>query len=74
MGMKNALAAIAFLAFSHVAAAQQAPSPAAKVEDVAWLQGYWEGEGMGGRIEDMWMPPRDGTSREEVLRFKRRAL
>ena len=38
-----------------------APSPPAKIEAMAWLAGYWEGEGMGGRIEDIWMPPRDGV-------------
>jgi hypothetical protein len=42
------------------ALAQQVP-PAATIADVAWLQGYWEGEGMGGSVEDIWMPPRAGV-------------
>jgi len=36
-------------------------SPPAKIDAMAWLAGYWEGEGMGGKIEDIWMPPRDGV-------------
>ena len=50
-------ATLVLWSFSHFALAQ-AP---AKIEAMAWLQGYWEGEGMGGKIEDTWMPPRDGV-------------
>ena len=28
---------------------------------MAWLAGYWEGEGLGGQMEDIWMPPRNGV-------------
>jgi hypothetical protein len=67
MKMKIACATLLWLAFSHFAAAQSPPaptpppSPAARVDQVAWLAGYWEGDGMGGKIEDFWMPPRDGV-------------
>jgi hypothetical protein len=62
------LAAIAAL-FIHFAAQATSPpppppappSPPAKIESMAWLAGYWEGEGLGGRMEDIWMPPRDGV-------------
>ena len=27
------------------------------IEDFAFMSGYWRGEGMGGRSEEMWMPP-----------------
>ena len=37
------------------------PSPPAKIADVAWLQGYWQGEGMGGTTEDVWFPPKAGV-------------
>lgn len=40
---------------------QESPAPAAKVEQVAWMQGYWEGQGLGGTIEDLWGPPRAGV-------------
>jgi hypothetical protein len=43
-----------------MAAAQPAPPPA-KIDAMAWLAGYWEGEGLGGTMEDIWMPPRDGV-------------
>jgi uncharacterized protein DUF6265 len=38
-----------------------APSPPAKIADVAWLQGYWVGEGLGGQVEDVWFPPKAGV-------------
>lgn len=39
----------------------KAPSPAARIADVAWLAGYWKGEGLGGEVEDVWLPPRSGV-------------
>ena len=42
------------------APAKAAPVPA-KLADVAWLVGYWEGEGLGGTIEDVWLPPKKGV-------------
>ena len=56
--MRLALAAFAFL-LSCAASAQTAVP--ARIADAAWLTGYWEGEGMGGRIEDIWMPPSAGV-------------
>ena len=47
-------------AFAFPAWAQDA-SPPATLADLTWLQGYWEGEGMGGTVEDTWMPPRAGV-------------
>ena len=41
--------------------AARAPSPPARVGDVAWLTGYWVGEGMGGELEDVWLPPKAGV-------------
>ena len=32
-------------------------SPAAKVGDLAWLQGRWVGAGLGGTVEEVWTPP-----------------
>ena len=34
-----------------------ASSPSAQIEDVAWLAGYWRGEGLGGESEEMWGQP-----------------
>ena len=60
--MKAFRAIIACAAFvASVTAAQQSSPPAAKVEQMAWLAGYWEGEGLGGTMEDIWMPPKDGV-------------
>ena len=39
----------------------QGTAPPAKIADVAWLQGYWSGEGFGGALEEVWMPPRSGV-------------
>jgi len=59
MRMIRAIIACVVLA-ALPALAQQVP-PAATIADVAWLQGYWEGEGLGGQLEDIWMPPRNGV-------------
>ncbi|MEM8996433.1 MAG: DUF6265 family protein [Acidobacteriota bacterium] len=34
-----------------------ASSPAASIDDVAWLGGYWRGEGLGGHVEELWGAP-----------------
>lgn len=52
------------LAWSSVAAAQNtrslppgAPSPAASIDDLAWLIGHWQGEGLGGQSFETISPP-----------------
>jgi hypothetical protein len=57
--MRRLLAA-ALLCLALPAAAQY-PAPAARIADVAWLQGYWVGEGLGGSVEDVWLPPKAGV-------------
>jgi len=32
-------------------------SPAANLEAVSWIQGYWKGEAFGGITEEFWSPP-----------------
>lgn len=60
--MRIALAALlAASTFTFAQAPAPAPPPPAKIDAMAWLAGYWEGEGLGGKIEDIWMPPRDGV-------------
>jgi hypothetical protein len=52
----------AFLVFACCAFEAVAQGgPAARVEQMAWLQGYWEAEGLGGQVQETWMPPRDGV-------------
>ena len=34
-----------------------APSPRAKITDVAWMAGYWRGPGLGGMSEEIWSQP-----------------
>ena len=41
--------------------AEGAPRPAARVGDLAWLEGRWTGEGLGGRIEETWSSPDGGA-------------
>lgn len=36
-------------------------SPAATIEDIAWLAGAWTGEAFGGVAEETWNPPSAGT-------------
>lgn len=58
IAVASLLLTLSSLAFAQATAATPPP---AKIDAMAWLAGYWEGEGMGGRIEDIWMPPRDGV-------------
>jgi hypothetical protein len=37
------------------------PRPAARIADLAWLAGHWTGEGLGGRIEEVWSGPDGGA-------------
>jgi hypothetical protein len=32
-------------------------SPPAKISDLAWLAGYWQGSGFGGACEEVWGKP-----------------
>jgi len=41
--------------------AEGAERPAARIEQVAWLQGSWTGEGLGGEVEETWSAPAAGT-------------
>ncbi len=36
-------------------------SPAARIDDVAWIAGHWKGEAMGGFTEEIWSPPSAGS-------------
>jgi hypothetical protein len=42
------------------AAAANAQTRSATIEDAAWLAGRWVGEGLGGEIEETWAPPAGG--------------
>lgn len=47
--------------------ADGAASPPAKIEDVAWLEGRWIGEGLGGCAEESLSPP---VAREMMGKFR----
>ena len=32
-------------------------SPAATLQDIEWIKGYWRGEALGGITEEIWSPP-----------------
>ena len=38
-----------------------AASPAASINDVAWIAGHWQGSAMGGEFEETWNPPFAGS-------------
>lgn len=38
-----------------------AASPPATLDIVAWLEGRWVGEGLGGVVEEAYSPPRNGV-------------
>jgi hypothetical protein len=35
--------------------------PAATIADMAWLTGTWEGEGLGGTVDEVWTAPAGGA-------------
>ena len=37
------------------------PSPPATLADIAWMQGRWVGDGLGGVSEELWSPPQGGV-------------
>ena len=41
--------------------AEGAPRPQAKIAGVAWLSGRWQGEGLGGSVEESWAEPAGGS-------------
>ncbi len=47
----------AVIALGLYPAARAAQSP--DIEQLAFLTGYWQGPGLGGHSEEMWMPPSD---------------
>jgi hypothetical protein len=48
-------------AMAQRAPAAELPSVAGKIESLAWMKGYWSGEGYGGTVETMMSPPRSGV-------------
>ena len=38
-----------------------APRPKAQIAELAWLAGRWEGEGLGGSIDEVWSEPAGGA-------------
>lgn len=41
--------------------AEQQNSPAASIEDLDWISGYWQGEIWGGQFEEIWSRPMAGS-------------
>ncbi len=42
-------------------AEEGAAPPPATLDDLAWLAGFWRGEGLGGEVEEVWARPGGGT-------------
>ena len=56
------LVPLAFLLAGTALAAEEAADPGAvAIEDFAWLEGSWEGTGLGGDCEEIWSAPRAGA-------------
>lgn len=56
--MRRSTLALIAVAFASIASAA---SPPATLADAAWLEGTWQGEGLGGWVEDVWGAPRAGA-------------
>jgi len=50
-----------WLVAAPAAEAGQGAAPEATAEDFAWLEGSWEGTGLGGTCEEIWSRPRAGA-------------
>lgn len=55
MTLKRTILAVTLLVSPLLAAAQEIT-----IDDFAFLTGYWTGTGLGGDVEEVWMPPMDG--------------
>jgi hypothetical protein len=55
----TALLALCAQAQAQAPKAEPAPIPA-KIESVAWMKGYWVGEGFGGAVETLMGPAKGG--------------
>lgn len=49
------------LAAQAPAVPRPAHPAAVTIADFAWLQGHWRGEGLGGFVEEVWLPPAGGS-------------
>ena len=38
-----------------------AQAPKATIQDVAWMEGHWQGEALGGLADEYWSSPMAGT-------------
>ncbi len=56
-----ALAAILSLAGIVRAQTETPKPPPSNIASMAWLKGYWSGEGYGGQVETMMGPPKGGV-------------
>ncbi len=61
----NALWFVAAACFAGIAFAQDAPkepaAPPAKIAAMAWMKGYWVGEGYGGQVDTVMGPAKSGV-------------
>ena len=64
MRLRSVFAAAVFISIASGGFAQpkDVPPPVpAKIDAVAWLKGYWVGEGYGGTVETLMGPPKAGV-------------
>ena len=56
---------------NKVSAEDQKVLDAAKatLDDFTWIVGHWQGTGLGGESEEMWMPPAGGAIRVTPVTF-----
>jgi hypothetical protein len=56
-----AVAFAAVLSVAGVASGQKESAPTAKIASMAWMKGYWVGEGYGGQVETVMGPAKGGV-------------
>lgn len=50
-------ATLSCTAQNTISFAEGSISPKATLEEVAWIEGHWQGEAFGGITEEIWSPP-----------------
>jgi len=51
------MATLSCAAQNTISLEEGSTSPKATLEDVAWIEGHWQGEAFGGVTEEIWSPP-----------------
>lgn len=76
----NRILIVGFLLFSSMTSllgqevmklSKDQPVGEGSLEQISWLEGYWEGNGFSGSCDEIWMPTMD-NSKSGVFRYSQK--